>query len=317
MPFLRQEQLLPVAALSPECIPLMVNKKDAQQKAHYGRSESQDSLAYSQEDEEVCRENNESYHDAVQIHLEQEPNGMTKVFVISKPWSTIKIDWDAAQFAIRMAVLLTLSSLFVLIRPKDFKYPDGMWVLVSVLFVCWFPSLDAASVMEKILQRLYGTFVGAALGLSLGFFSLWAFPDRSYQATFLGCCIFVVNFVVIFVAGQCRVGRVKVIRRFAYATILCVLTFCICLLPFGYDDDPKWKRGVWRIFNVIIGCILGAIGSIAICPRSTSAVLLDKTEKQVKLAGEASEAVLLSAAAALSGRVHVERLAEELLGTLP
>jgi len=71
-----------------------------------------------------------------------------------------------------------------------------------------------------------------------------------------------------------------------------------------------------RICNVIFGCILGAVGSIAVCPRSITAVLLDQTTKQVKLAGEASVAVLLSAAAALSGRVHIERLAEELLGTL-
>ncbi len=39
--------------------------------------------------------------------------------------------------------------------------------------------------------------------------------------------------------------------------------------------------------------------------------------RQVKVAGEASEAVLMSAAAALSGRIQVERLAEEQLGTVP
>jgi hypothetical protein len=216
-----------------------------------------------------------------------------------------------------MAVLLTISSLFVLVRTPTWHYPDGMWVLVSVLFVCWFPSLDAASVVEKIVQRLIGTFVGAALGLSLGFFSLWAFQTRSLQAVFLGCCTFVINFGIIFVAGQFKVGRIKVIRRFAYATILCVLTFCICMLPFGLYEDPKWEAGVWRVMNVIVGCLLGAIGSIAVCPRSTSAVLHDKTARQVKLAGEASEAVLMSAAAALSGRIQVERLAEQLLGTVP
>jgi len=319
MPFLRQEQLLPVAATSPECIPLIVEKGEKELPAPYGHDESQDSLAYSQDDEEGCLEKESSYQEAFKIHFEQEQETqeLSIMLTFNKLLSTTKIDWDAAQFAMRMAVLLTLSSLFVLIRPKDYHYPDGMWVLVSVLFVCWFPSLDAASVIEKIMQRLIGTFVGAALGLSLGFFSLWAFSNRQHQAIFLACCIFVVNFMVIFVAGQCRVGRVKVIRRFAYATILCVLTFCICLLPFGYDDDPKWKHGVWRICNVIVGCILGAVGSIAVCPRSTTAVLFDMTTKQVKLAGEASEAVLLSAAAALSGRVHIERLAEELLGTLP
>lgn len=56
---------------------------------------------------------------------------------------------------------------------------------------------------------------------------------------------------------------------------------------------------------------------LAVCPRSTNAVLHDKTVRQVKLAGEASEAVLISAAAALSGRIQMERLSEELLGTIP
>ena len=132
-------------------------------------------------------------------------------------WS--HIDPNAFQFGLRMAVLLTLSSLFVLIRTEDYKYPDAMWVLVSVLFVCWFPSLDAASVIEKIIQRLIGTFVGAFLGLGCGFLSL-LFPERVSQAVFLSICMFVFNFLIVFLAGQCKVGPLKVIRRFAYATIL-------------------------------------------------------------------------------------------------
>lgn len=94
-----------------------------------------------------------------------------------------------------------------------------MWVLVSVLFVCWFPALDAASVVEKIIQRLIGTFVGAFLGLSCGFVSILAFDDEVLQTIFIGLCMFVFCFLIIFGAGQTKVGRVKVIRRFAYATI--------------------------------------------------------------------------------------------------
>jgi hypothetical protein len=60
-----------------------------------------------------------------------------------------------------------------------------------------------------------------------------------------------------------------------------------------------------------------AIGLIAVCPRSTSAVLHDKMARLVKLAGEASGAALMSAAAAPLGRIQVECLAEELLGTVP
>lgn len=229
------------------------------------------------------------------------------------PLRKLGYDPSAFQFALRMAILLTLSSLFVLIKIDNVHYPDGMWVLVSVLFVCWFPALDAASVIEKIIQRLLGTFIGATLGLSCGFFSITFLHTRPYQACFLGLCMLVGNFSIIFVAGSCKAGTKKVIRRFAYATILCVLTFCICMLPFGLDKERKWELGVWRICNVIVGCVLGALGSIVVCPKSTAAVLHEKAARQVHLAGEASEAVLHLAADLLAGKVQVNRLADELL----
>jgi hypothetical protein len=65
-----------------------------------------------------------------------------------------KIDKNAFQFALRMGVMLTFTSLFVLVRTPSFQYPAGMWVLVSTLFVCWFPALDAASVIEKYVVIL-------------------------------------------------------------------------------------------------------------------------------------------------------------------
>jgi len=163
-----------------------------------------------------------------------------------------RIDSGAVQFAFRLSTGLTLSSLFVLIRTDDFVYPDAMWVLVSVLFVSWFPALDAASVIEKILQRLYGTFFGAFLGLSCGFISL-LFPSRTSQCVFLACCMFFCNFGIVFASAQCQVGGVKLIKKYAYATILAVLTFCIALLPFALDEKPKWERAMFRVMNVIVG----------------------------------------------------------------
>lgn len=228
-------------------------------------------------------------------------------------WS--RIDKGALQFALRMAVLLSISALFVLIRTDDYHFPDGMWVLVSVLFVCWFPALDAASVIEKIVQRLIGTFVGAVLGLSCGFTSIYLFQSRNSQAVFLECCMFFFVFGIIFSAGQAKVGSTKVIRKFAYATILCVLTFCICMLPFATNDDPKWETGVWRVVNVVIGCCLGAVGSIVVCPKSTTDVLHDKAARQVKMAGDAAEAVLCTAADFFAGRIEVNRLADDILET--
>jgi Aluminium activated malate transporter len=226
-----------------------------------------------------------------------------------------RVDKGAWQFGLRMAVLLSLSSLFVLIRTDDHHFPDGMWVLVSVLFVCWFPALDAASVIEKIVQRLIGTFVGAFLGLSCGFVSISFFSSRSSQAVFLEVCTFVFIFLIVYVAGQAKVGAVKVIKKFGYATILCVLTFCICMLPFATDKDPKWYTGVSRVVNVIVGCLLGAVGSIVVCPKSTADVLHSKAEKQVKMAGDAAEAVLQTASDFFAGRIYVNRLADDILET--
>ena len=238
-------------------------------------------------------------------------------FSLSKLWDARKrIDKNALQFALRMAVLLTISSLFVLVQTDENKYPGGMWVLVSVLFVCWFPALDAASVIEKIIQRLIGTFVGAALGLTCGFLSLVLWKTRAQQATFLAFCLFVITFGIIFLAGQCKVGPLKVIKKFNYATILCVLTFCISMIPFGTPTtDPKWELGAWRVVNVMVGCALGALGSIVVCPKSTTDVLFEKTARQVRMAGEASEAVLHVASEFLSGRIQVNRLSDELLNT--
>lgn len=228
-------------------------------------------------------------------------------------WS--KVDTTAFQFAIRMAILLWVSSLFVLIRTDDYHWPDGMWVLVTVLFVSWFPQLDAASVIEKIVQRLLGTFLGAFLGLACGFASLVFTDHHLTQSIFLGTCVFIFNFLIIFVAGQFKVARDKVIKRFAYATILCVLTFCICILPFSENEDPKYGRAVSRVLNVVIGCIIGGLGSIIIVPKSTTDVLYAKASRQVSMAGEAAEAVLNVSADFFAGRIEVSRLADELLNT--
>jgi Fusaric acid resistance protein-like len=195
--------------------------------------------------------------------------------------------------------------------------PHLFVVLITVLFVCWFPALDAASVIEKVMQRLIGTFVGAVIGLTCGFASIIVYDERGdsrlQQSIFLGICFFAFNFLIVFLSGQVKVGGVTVLNRFSYATILCVLTFCICILPFASNSRPKWKHGVWRIINVIVGCILGAIGSIVIFPKSTNDVLFEKTTKQVRLAGEASEAVLQTAADYFAGRVTLKRWADEMV----
>ena len=64
-----------------------------------------------------------------------------------------------------------------------------------------------------------------------------------------------------------------------------VLTFCICLLPFGSTDEhAKWEKATMRVVNVLIGCVLGALGSIVVCPKSTTAVIYENTGRQLRLA---------------------------------
>jgi len=123
------------------------------------------------------------------------------------------------------------------------------------------------------------------------------------------------NFLIIFLAGQCKVGRQKVIKKFAYATILCVLTFCICILPFSQDANPKWERALYRVLNVVIGCGVGALGSIVIVPKSTTDVLHTKAARQVVMAGEAADAIMQVSSDFFAGRIEVNGLADELLNT--
>ena len=272
------------------------------------------------------------------------PNSWWHVLIQPSLWNV-----DAVHFGIRMAVCMTISSLFSL---WPGQYPQAMWVLITVLFVCWFPNLDAASVVEKSFQRLYGTFIGASVGLLCGFVSLailgWRgetpnsnlgtssvlsgnpkeivyHTDR--QAFFLGCCICIYTYIICWAAVQYKVRGKSIISSYNYACILCLLTFYICLMPFYVDDDDgggsngaaidnknnnpnrhphaRWNKALFRVMNVLVGCILGAVLSVTVLPRSTVQIIQRKMERQIQLAGQASRAVLWSAAEHFSDNILV------------
>ena len=65
------------------------------------------------------------------------------------------LDRDAIHFGARLTLLFTLSALFIVVQPDGWEWPEGQWVVITVLFVSWFPRLDAASVIEKSIQRMY------------------------------------------------------------------------------------------------------------------------------------------------------------------
>lgn len=96
---------------------------------------------------------------------------------------------------------------------------------------------------------------------------------------------------------------------------VCILTYCIALLPFATEPDPKYERALYRVMNVIVGCAVGAVGSIVVCPKSTQDVLREKTVNQVRMAGDACEAVMELASDYMGGGVAIRRLADELVNT--
>jgi len=261
------------------------------------------------------------------------------------------IDRDGVHFGVRMAVCMTTASLFILLRqPGKELVPEAMWIVITVLFVCWFPSLDAASVVEKSIQRLYGTAMGALTGIGCGFVSLVILYFGNYdmvqdavqdtldilqdeeltinstqqqdvavvqqelqeadqnvfaQSVFIIACIAVYTFLVCWAAVQYKVGGAKIIDRYNYACILSLLTFYICLLPFYSDQEPKWTKAIYRVTDVVMGCLMGAFLSITILPRSTVRILRHKMERKITLAGEASQAVLYYAADSFSENAYV------------
>ena len=236
------------------------------------------------------------------------------------------LDRDAVHFGVRMSVCITVACLFILLRPPGESLHQAVWIVVTVQFVCWFPSLDAASVVEKSIQRLYGTFVGASTGLTCGFLSLAILRfgrtggyNVAAQSLFLICCIATYTYTICWGSVQYKIQGTKIIAKYNYACILSLLTFYICLLPFYSDEKPKWSKAVFRVFNVVVGCILGAGLSISILPRSTAKIVHLKMERQIRLAGEAAQAVLHMAADSFSESAYVTRkpVSEALADTLP
>ena len=203
----------------------------------------------------------------------------------------------AVRFAARMSAALTLSSLFWLIP----GYPQGTWVYITALMVSWFPSMDAASVIKKTIQRIQGTVMGAILGILVGYFSFVIDTNqgRAKQAVFLGVMIALVTFLYTFLFVQYRY-----IASHSYAGLVALMTFAIALEPFYVEGQGSaaWNKALLRCLNVIIGCVIGGIVSLVVFPKSTKGLVREKLVSQINLAGEASQAVMLWSAKVFSGQ---------------
>lgn len=222
--------------------------------------------------------------------------------------------WDttAIKFGARISFLLFISSLFVVIKVDGNSWPQGGWIVITTLMVSWFPSMDAASVIEKSIQRCMGTLMGGFFGLFLGSLC-YQIPHPIMRAMALETCFVLGAFSVCFWSVQLHYSRtMRVINRFSYATSLCILTYTIAIFPF-LESSEGWKKAAFRLLNVAIGSFIGTAGSIVVLPKRTTALLVQKIHKQVELAGEASEAIMHSASDAFSGKNKPQNFSSSLL----
>jgi hypothetical protein len=224
------------------------------------------------------------------------------------------IDPSASQFGARISFLLFIASLFIVVRPNGKGWPQGSWVVITTLMVSWFPSMDAASIIEKSIQRCMGTLSGGFLGLFLGFLC-YKIPNMRTRVICLELCFVLGVFFICFWSVQYKLSRTtKLISLYSYASSLCLLTYSIAIFPFYQADNP-WEKAAFRVLNVAIGSAIGTVGSVIVLPRSTSALLLQRIQDQCKLAGESAEAVLHAAADVFSGDMALLKFSELLQET--
>jgi hypothetical protein len=156
---------------------------------------------------------------------------------------------------------------------------------------------DTASITKKTLERIAGTIAGAAMGLAMGGLSLLVGPQgSSEQRAFLGIGVTVFGFLYPFLISRC--GSVR-----SYAAAVVILTFGIVALVFYVPDvsDP-WKSGLWRIVNIVIGCIIASVCSLIVFPLSTKEVIRSKVNCIMKSTGVATRAVFEAAADVSEGK---------------
>jgi hypothetical protein len=123
---------------------------------------------------------------------------------------------DALFFGARVAIILLLGSLFATntipfgydVSGHDIDWPQGLWVTISALMVCWFPKLDAASVFEKSIQRLVGTLLGGIMALFCGKLSRFFFSKNvMHRQVFLHAIYASACFVVTYLSMKIRLTR--------------------------------------------------------------------------------------------------------------
>jgi len=202
------------------------------------------------------------------------------------------------RFTLRVTLALTLASLFVLCQspnPNEAGLPDPFWVYITAGVTSFQASPDLGSVYKKSWQRFVGTIFGGMLGLSFGAMSL-LIPTTNYyddgslsfmwQAIYLGVSQVILSFAVVY--GSCHYGF-----RSHYSAMLGTITCGMALLAFySSDNENSWKKGVFRVVNIIVGGIIGSLTSLIVFPVSTKHLIETKVKNLTQMTGSAVREVL-------------------------
>jgi hypothetical protein len=216
-------------------------------------------------------------------------------------WTDKNIN-ENLRFTLRVTLALTLGSLFVLCQspnPNETGLPDPFWVYITAGITSFQASPDLGSVYKKAWQRFVGTIFGGMLGLGIGAISL-LIPTTNYnrddgslsfmwQAIYLGVTQVILSFTIVY--GSCYFGF-----RSHYSAMLGTITCGMALLAFhSSDNDNSWKKGVFRVINIIVGGIIGSLTSLIVFPVSTKYLIETKVKNLTQMTGSAVREVLETA----------------------
>ena len=182
-----------------------------------------------------------------------------------------QLGWDHDTFvwSLRLSIGLTIASLFVLVQPAGYVYPEGIWVFITVAVVNSNPRTDVATVFKTCYRRIQGTTYSSALGLLVGYMSFVIYEstdnDRTAQAIFMCVAVAVYGFVHSYVID--RIGL-----RNSYSTTLAGFTFGVSLFGFLNHGRP-WLSGTMRVVNIFIGITLSCVIAVTVFPFPTQTMV--------------------------------------------
>lgn len=180
----------------------------------------------------------------------------------------IPVDPDVWRFAVRVGVAVAVA-LFISLygTPQDPIVQDPSFLIITVVLVSWFPSLQGSEIFSKVKQRVIGTIYGVSLGLAVGFIGI-TFPTVQGTRWFYFASISVITFVhaVVF-------NTVPAFKKYPYACLLSCFTFPFIAISFWNGSDPLWGLGVWRVIDIIFGSAIAIVVGMTIFPRPTAVAI--------------------------------------------